>query len=359
MIDKNKIAEHLFLKLNNHIAIHYLEYLKEDEIPIKFKISGLLTILTNNNLLELNGSLAVSKASQLLTFEYNSLNDSHFEMLKIIKAILKSDLLNNADIHFKETFPVNSMEYLKYLLKYNLPSIISLRFTGLLLGSKLIKCVQYLLKCLRDKNEHRNKSDEFTECLMEILTESEIHNEKRLYTEQKEFYAKLVAFYIRLNLNHNQIDSLNLKSKIKTSIYETSLKQDILFTELDDDCLIEFNLVCLECQLSKKETELWAFTLNSHVLFVKLMASISFDYEIILNWLIENQTNFLVYFLKYLKYLLNDLKNGKKNDIEILFSDLNENNFIRFQRTINKIKNFLEGVDKHLIYFFELKYKFE
>ncbi len=90
---------------------------------------------------------------------------------------------------------------------------------------------------------------------MEILTESEIHNEKRLYTEQKEFYAKLVAFYIRLNLNHNQIDSLNLKSKIKTSIYETSLKQDILFTELDDDCLIEFNLVCLECQLSKKETE--------------------------------------------------------------------------------------------------------
>jgi len=159
------------LKLNNHIAIHYLEYLKEDEIPIKFKISGLLTILTNNNLLELNGSLAVSKASQLLTFEYNSLNDSHFEMLKIIKAILKSDLLNNADIHFKETFPVNSMEYLKYLLKYNLPSIISLRFTGLLLGSKLIKCVQYLLKWLKDKNEHRNKSDEFTECLMEILTE--------------------------------------------------------------------------------------------------------------------------------------------------------------------------------------------
>ncbi len=58
---------------------------------------------------------------------------------------------------------------------------------------------------------------------------------------------------------------------------------------------------------------------------MKLMASISFDYEIILNWLIENQTNFLVYFLKYLKYLLNDLKNGKKNDIEILFSDLNEN----------------------------------
>ncbi len=194
---------------------------------------------------------------------------------------------------------------------------------------------------------------------MEILTESEIHNEKRLYTEQKEFYAKLVAFYIRLYLNHNQIDSLNLKSKIKTSIHESSLKQDILFTELDDDCLIEFNLVCLECQLSKKETELWAFTLNSHVLFVKLMASISFDYEIILNWLIENQTNFLVYFLKYLEYLLNDLKNGKKNDIEILFSDLNENNFIRFQRTINKIKNFLEGVDKHLIYFFELKYKFE
>ncbi len=62
------------------------------------------------------------------------------------------------------------------------------------------------------------------------------------------------------------------------------------------------------------------------------MACISFDYEVIINWLIENQTNFLTYIVKYLKYLNNETDQFKFLNIQKIFSIQNENKFMNFQK---------------------------
>ena len=64
------------------------------------------------------------------------------------------------------------------------------------------------------------------------------------------------------------------------------------------------------------------------------MACISFDYEVIINWLIENQTNFLIYIVKYLKYLNNETDQFKFLNIQKIFSIQNENKFMNFQQIL-------------------------
>lgn len=64
------------------------------------------------------------------------------------------------------------------------------------------------------------------------------------------------------------------------------------------------------------------------------MACISFDYEVIINWLIENQTNFLIYIVKYLKYLNNETNQFKLLNIQKIFSNQNESKFMNFQQIL-------------------------
>ena len=44
------------------------------------------------------------------------------------------------------------------------------------------------------------------------------------------------------------------------------------------------------------------FLASPHLLFVKLLQNLSFDSSVLLDWLTSNETQFLLYFLKYLKY---------------------------------------------------------
>lgn len=44
------------------------------------------------------------------------------------------------------------------------------------------------------------------------------------------------------------------------------------------------------------------FLASPHFLFVSLLQNLGFDSSVLLDWLTSNETQFLLYFLKYLKY---------------------------------------------------------
>ena len=91
---------------------------------------------------------------------------------------------------------------------------------------------------------------------------------------------------------------------------------DLIFVG-QDDSMINFNLDCLKREInrtsqatlsSQPPPDLQIRDLNSHFLFIKLLISISFDYQVMIDWLISNETNFLLYLVKYLKFLLGHLQ---------------------------------------------------
>ena len=46
--------------------------------------------------------------------------------------------------------------------------------------------------------------------------------------------------------------------------------------------------------------------MSPHHLFVELLQKVAFDSSVLLDWLTSNETQFLSYYLKYLKYLANN-----------------------------------------------------
>ena len=81
-----------------------------------------------------------------------------------------------------------------------------------------------------------------------------------MYSEYQFFYAKLITFMIGLilKMQKEEHDYINLK------------ELDIIYIQLDDDVLIDFNLMCLENQITNEKLNLFVFDLNAHVLFVKV-----------------------------------------------------------------------------------------
>ena len=50
------------------------------------------------------------------------------------------------------------------------------------------------------------------------------------------------------------------------------------------------------------------FFLSPHLLFADMSRLLSFDHSVLLDWLSSNETQFLLYYLKYLKYLASDFQ---------------------------------------------------
>ncbi|XP_078483586.1 uncharacterized protein LOC100181817 [Ciona intestinalis] len=73
-----------------------------------------------------------------------------------------------------------------------------------------------------------------------------------------------------------------------------------LFMEQDDG-LMEFLLLHLQTFIKCVQFEPYLF--DPHEAFISLQIKLSFDFSILLDWLMSNETDFLLYFVKYLKYL--------------------------------------------------------
>lgn len=145
-----------------------------------------------------------------------------------------------------------------------------------------------------------------------------------------EFHVQSIILLIKLMINvqnKTMFDEIqlseteSLRASLEKILLDTgsikyiASKFDMIFLS-QDDYLIDFNLNCLLIEIHIDETQqsmdtfpnsLFKFHLNSNILVIKLLISISFDYQILIDWLITNETNFLLYFVKYLKCLHNQL----------------------------------------------------
>uniref|UniRef100_F6UBD0 Protein Lines N-terminal domain-containing protein n=2 Tax=Ciona intestinalis TaxID=7719 RepID=F6UBD0_CIOIN len=73
-----------------------------------------------------------------------------------------------------------------------------------------------------------------------------------------------------------------------------------LFMEQDDG-LMEFLLLHLQTFIKCVQFKIYLF--DPHEAFISLQIKLSFDFSVLLDWLMSNETDFLLYFVKYLKYL--------------------------------------------------------
>ena len=146
------------------------------------------------------------------------------------------------------------------------------------------------------------------------------------------FHASLFVFFVKyfLSLESNE----NVSSSLEKNFDQHYLKfLDLIYSNLDDDEIINFNLFCFNKQIEFENSKTKEFPcsklvesfLDKNILFVKLMKNISFDYEILIDWLITNETNFLMYFVKYLKYLNHQLENKEFHLILKKFSQDKKN----------------------------------
>jgi hypothetical protein len=159
-----------------------------------------------------------------------------------------------------------------------------------------------------------------------------------------------------MKLNKEDFDFVSLN---KVFYREDQFRLDRMFSGKDDDIIIDFCLLCLKNELTGTHfiRELFNYDLESSVLFTKLCCSIRFDYEVLIDWLITNETSFLEYFLKYLKLLNSSLSRDDdyKKRIRGQLSSISHSKVEEF----NKIIGLNERLDSYLDRMFDLLKKIE
>eukprot|EP01130_Rhizamoeba_saxonica_P004049 TRINITY_DN1671_c0_g1_i1.p1 TRINITY_DN1671_c0_g1~~TRINITY_DN1671_c0_g1_i1.p1 ORF type:complete len:357 (-),score=48.13 TRINITY_DN1671_c0_g1_i1:50-1120(-) len=125
-------------------------------------------------------------------------------------------------------------------------------------------------------------------------------------TEEKLFPELVYSFlmYFNILVHHNSFNSE--EHQIHTSYFKNTTAEDIIDILLDqDDVLINGLLLLLKIYtklLNASIVQLEGY--NPTEVFYEFLKSVSFDESILLDFLINNETNFLGYILKYANYVL-------------------------------------------------------
>ena len=374
---RNAIIEHLLLKLNkltiekakiNLVLNEHAEL--SSEFDFKLKIAGLVSTMKSKTLNEHNkGQILVE--SILVLVQFRQFKKSHMEDLfalelelsvlirnvfkKVILFIIEASTL--VDDFFAEMFVFfKELRSIKLSVEYG-------SLSNLYAIKKYFKCLDSLLDYM-EKGENVSESSKFMakdymENLFQHLIGSgfftrisqELARQSQYSIFISDLFIRSIVASFRLLICFeliNQQDNLRLTPQITTSLKEVYFSEnfftfDLIFAGQDDDKMIEFNSSCMSYQIQMEKLELtrvsllqeiFHFDLNYHVLFVKLVASVLFDYQVLVDWLISNETTFLSYLVKYLKRLQSELSANGRTRLESLFSNANENKFKQFSSVI-------------------------
>ncbi len=123
------------------------------------------------------------------------------------------------------------------------------------------------------------------------------------------FLLDLINFYYPL-----ATDKLHIVSCL--AIIERMVNNFDFIYKLQDDTMIKFNLACLRLY---KSLGTHLDYMNPNLCFLKLLLIIKFNVQLVVDWLISNETCFLEYFVYYLKYLN---KNKCQMPTQVLLSSL-------------------------------------
>ena len=356
-IEQNNVIVYLLIKSNEVLALKYKDYLNDfltlpgrNSLELKLQLNGLIYMLksrrdrfSNNLMIQVNK--AISSYSQ------NKMADQ-LDILQLIKLIWKKSNLIEDNL-IKEECLVNSIKLFSTFIEQK---SLLLNQNGLYydlnVANKCIKGVDFLLKSLETHDKYSEsiqlQIEQFYFNFYTYLLKSDLFNNQTnleagndiifncIYSRSIVILCR-VYFYLIDRSNSVQLEENFLFSKI-----------DILFVNLDDDLIIEFNLNCLQNQLKHGNQSIFEFDLNSHVLFVKLIASVSFDYQVLIDWLISNETKFLAYLVRYLKHLTCEMQTFKLVNLNRILGELNTCKFIKFNQILNK--NFEQSMQTNLLY---------
>lgn len=305
---QNKIIEYLLIKLlklsklNSNLELKFINNMIQSNFNIGVELLKLYLKVIELDTRK-NEELA-NLLIHLLRPESNMVY-SIFHYLKIIKYVIKSQcLLINKEIISKiDLFYVNS------------------NLSKLLIDHQFFIFKTYLKSLCFYIEDKKIKREFLTSIFNKLCDEFIIERIEELNCIEEIKEDLIVSFLIELFQISNNLDDndINIK-KINCLFYkENVFRLDLVFNGKDDDLVINFLNFCLkkETESLKLFEELFDFDLNNHILFLKLCSSIHFDYQIFLDWLINNETNFLEYFLKYLKSLNSKLTQSD-NFIQII-----------------------------------------
>jgi hypothetical protein len=134
-------------------------------------------------------------------------------------------------------------------------------------------------------------------------------------------YLLFILFNVEIS---KKLDDLDILS---TNINKIYLAQDTLRIEFNLKSLNTIRNLCESESLKEiTDKERLKNLLNPHKLFGYLIKSINFDCVLLVDWLISNETQFLEYLMRYLKYFQNNYDsygdNLDFNDIKTLLTSL-------------------------------------
>lgn len=344
----SKISEYLLIKLKNSI----ITKLDTENLIELFKLDNNLTDFELNLTLEnLTSILKCNKASTHLIEVSIKLMElcNHKISLKIVillKTILKNLQSNQTNVNQLNIFLDKSIKCFNSIDLEDVISDTTNIFSSVYLLNKYLKCISLYM-------EHFEVSKfplmvPFLNRTLQNVVKTDIFkkieeiNPKNLSVDLQ---VKFLIFITKILVNLEARAELKGLTEGLNRIYFVdgdNFRLDLIYCAHDDDTLIDLNLMCL-----KSNSNLFEFYLNRHVLFVKLLKSVSFDYEVLIDWLISNETNFLLYFLRYLKFLFADLNQHGKTGLSDLFSAKNQQKMRYFNCIVkspreNAIESYLE-----------------
>lgn len=316
------------LETDNQQIIEYLSQKLKIQI---LKSSNDLTSQFNDNNFIVSPAILISlvKSNKFANSE-NLLQKTTERVLKenpdLLSCVLliKSILKHRSDLN--ENFKQIIVDYLTNKIDPIQIALNSTRNSDFYLLSKYFRCSRIILS-----QNSSNCTQYFIKSTLNRLIESHSDLSRLSSTNMvtsnvlANLYELIVYLSIYSTSDLNETSLIELKSILVSS--DGNFKPDVIYSGVSDDSQqIEFNLTCLECFLrsgvvsknNQKQTNsaefLFEFYLNPSLLFWKLTSSIGFDCEMIVEWLITSETKFLVYFLKYLKYLDAAIYCQNKND---------------------------------------------
>ena len=366
----NLIIEYLLIKINDLFSANYKQSLNnlfgityehsKHHLYLKIEISYLTNMIKNKDGddsgdggCENDISFIQNMAKCLCLIDDLNINDLNDDLkvktLILIKNIIKLIIKPSSKLNYDELVSIIS----KILSKFDS----FLNHEKIYMFNKYLKIIDLII-------ENHQRIDQLNQ-LVENFIDYSVNNSNNLIQSIKtncDFNKTSIEHTIYNNL-YIKIFITNLKSlkvikndQLFKKIYELVDDEqiDLIYNQgLDDDQIVNFNLYFLEFQSNKLNNDklemLFDSKLNVHRLFFKLVSSVSFDYQILIEWLISNETNFLKYLVKYLKIFLNELVSGddeSNNSARILHnkclnsSELNQiiNLFQQLNIKINSMK---------------------
>ncbi|CAF1046223.1 unnamed protein product [Brachionus calyciflorus] len=287
LINTNKIIEYQFIKLLNK-SLNYEKFIGLDffeellELNPSICLKCLKTLIKSTKAKDLNTNELMSLFKKL-TDSYPSI-----DYLIFVKSILKYNLIIKNE-EFDENLKL-------FFINFDLKNL--LENHKFYVFSKYLKCVSLYV----DNKKHFSKE------LLEMFIKSGIIDKVEKLNCDEEIKEDLIVKFLILSVEilfktkPDDLKDLN----VKQLFYQNNkLRLYLIFSGKDDDLVIDFCLLCLKQELINSQVieNYFDCDLSNDVLFTKLCACIKFDYQVLIDWLITNETNFLEYFLKYLKTL--------------------------------------------------------